>query len=91
MVNEELKVVKKLENESNPNTLLEYYLTNEGNNKFGIKVSKKLDATTCCEEYTLGYTINERTTANHIIELLSENTVTPVTAENVLHDLGYVL
>lgn len=95
MVNEELKAVKKLKDEKNPNALVEYYLTNEGNNKFGFKVSKKTNISegqiTCCEEHTLEYTVGERTTADRLIELLSKNTVTPVTVENVLHDLGYVL
>lgn len=93
MSNEILKEVRKIRFGDNlSNALLEYYLVENDGDRFGIKVSKKTDGVLkISEQRTLEYIVDEECEADKVIKLLAKNTVTPLTVENVLHDLGYVV
>lgn len=93
MSNEILKEVRKIRFGDNlSNALLEYYLIENDGDRFGIKVSKKTDGVLkISEQRTLEYIVDEECEADKVIKLLAKNTVTPLTVENVLHDLGYVV
>lgn len=93
MSNEILKEVRKIRFGDNlSNALLEYYLVENDGDRFGIKVSKKTDGVLkISEQRTLEYIVDEEREADKVIKLLAKNTVTPLTVENVLHDLGYVV
>ncbi len=93
MSNEILKEVREIRFGDNlSNALLEYYLVENDGDRFGIKVSKKTDGVLkISEQRTLEYIVDEEGEADKVIKLLAKNTVTPLTVENVLHDLGYVV
>lgn len=93
MSNEILKAVRKIKcGENSSKALLEYYLVENGEDKYGIKISKKTDGVLkLSEQRTLEYIVDEEVEADKVIKLLAKNTVTPTTVENVLHDLGYVV
>jgi len=93
MSNEILKAVRKIKcGENSSKALLEYYLVENGEDKYGIKISKKTDGVLkLSEQRTLEYIVDEEVEADEVIKLLAKNTVTPTTVENVLHDLGYVV
>ena len=93
MINEILKAVRKIKVGGNSTkALLEYYLVENGEDKYGLKVSKKTDGVLkVSEQRTLEYISDEEREADKVIKLLARNTVTPLTVENVLHDLGYVV
>lgn len=93
MSNEILKAVRKIKcGENSSKALLEYYLVENGEDKYGIKISKKADGVLkLSEQRTLEYIVDEEVEADKVIKLLAKNTVTPTTVENVLHDLGYVV
>lgn len=93
MSNEILKEVREIRFGDNlSNALLEYYLVENDGDRFGIKVSKKTDGVLkISEQRTLEYIVDEECEADKVIKLLAKNTVTPLTVENVLHDLGYVV
>jgi len=72
--------------------LLEYYILEDKEKNYGFKIDKKekIDGKlVLCEEYVSEYVTNNEDRANDILKLLAKNTVTPVTADSVLHDLGY--
>ena len=72
--------------------LLEYYLMSDNNQNYGVKIEKKekyAGNMVLREDYTSKYTIDSEDKANSVLELLLKNKVTPITAGNVLHDLGY--
>lgn len=93
MSNEILKAVRKIKcGENSSKALLEYYLVENDEDKYGIKISKKIDGVLkLAEQRTLEYIVDEEVEADKVIKLLAKNTVTPTTVENVLHDLGYVV
>ncbi len=93
MSNEILKAVRKIKcGENSSKALLEYYLVENGEDKYGIKISKKTDGVLkLSEQRTLEYIVDEEVEADKVIKLLAKNTVIPTTVENVLHDLGYVV
>lgn len=91
MCNEILRVTKEVEEENFSKVLIEYSLIENHDDKFGIKVSKKNASNELCEQYTLEYVADEEDEGNEIIEILAKNIVTPITVENVLHDLGYII
>lgn len=96
MSNQILKAVKEIKGEENSSkSLLEYYLIENDEDEFGVKVLKKDDSMVgimrCSEQHTLEYIVGEEDDANDVLELLAKNTVTPVTVGNVLEDLGYVV
>lgn len=93
MSNEILKEVRKIKfGDKLSNALLEYYLVENDGDRFGIKVSKKTDGVLkVLEQRTLEYIVDGEDEADKVIKLLAKNTVTPLTVESVLHDLGYVV
>jgi len=72
--------------------LLEYYLLEDADKNYGIKIEKK-EKEVCGlvlkENYISEYVIEDEDKANNILELLMKNKVTPTTADYILHDLGY--
>ncbi len=73
--------------------LLEYYVMEDREKKYGIKIEKKEkkpNGLVLCEDYTSEYIIKSKSRANDILEILMRNKVTPITAESVLNDLKYL-
>lgn len=93
MSNEILKAVRRIKvGKNSSKALLEYYLVENGEDRYGIKVAKKMDGVLrLSEQRTLEYIVDEECEAAKVIKLLAKNTVTPLTVESVLHDLGYVV
>jgi len=72
--------------------LIEYYLVEDSDRNYGVKIEKKEKREgnlILREDYTSEYTIDDEDKANAVLDLLVKNKVTPMTAEWVLHDLGY--
>jgi len=72
--------------------LLEYYLIEDNNKNYGIRIEKteKMgNKLVLKEDYTSEYGIDSEANANAVLEMLMKNKVTPTTADCVLHDLGY--
>ena len=72
--------------------LLEYYLVEDSNQNYGVKIEKKENLAghmVLREDYTSNYASCDEDTASAVLELLIKNKVTPTTADCVLHDLGY--
>lgn len=99
MRNEDLKFVTNLSSKSKIRgmiTLLEYYLLKKDsiNPNYGLKIIKKEKTrqgeVRCMEEYVSEYISEYEEDVNGIIKILANNTVTPVTAESVLEDLGVI-
>lgn len=71
----------------------EYYLTKDREENYGLKIDKKERKSgelILCEEYVSKYTTDDVLKANNILNLLVKNKVTPITVDNILHDLGYL-
>ena len=72
--------------------LLEYYLVEDNCQNYGVKIEKKEKRAgnlILREDYTSEYTIDDEGKANEVLDLFVKNKVTPITADCVLHDLGY--
>ena len=92
MEEKELKGSIKIKSEAE-DIFLEYYVTKEKKESYSLEIEKKIKNNSgelcVCEHYSSKYNITDPNIADSIAKLFAENQVTPVTADNILHDLGY--
>lgn len=70
---------------------LEYYLLEREDLNYSFKIKKfenKPEKMKLCEDYTSNYKICDENKAHEILKTFARNTVTPTTADYILHDLG---
>ena len=78
--------------EVTPEVLLDYYIVENNEENFGLKIEKKEKKAgkfVVCEEYTSDYIIDDFEEASKVLNTFIQNTVTPTTAESILEDMGY--
>ena len=93
MEDKKLRGIAKIEDKKKE-VLLEYYVTKSRDDFYGFEIEESiLDENgdfKICESYFSEYTGDNLDSVSDVLDVFIKNAVTPVTADNVLQDLGYL-